>query len=102
MSAEEIAVLATDELLWHPGRPDRFYVLPRHHDEVIARSMSFESLLAWAASSGDLDGRASFRSVVPLYDRIVVAFEYEGVDPDSVARALATVGDRVITDSATV
>jgi hypothetical protein len=52
-----------DEIVWHPKRPGSFYVLPRNLDEVIAREMPFEAVLAWAASSGDLGARIAFRFV---------------------------------------
>ncbi len=87
--------LSGDELIWHPAKPGRFYVLPRNLDAVIAREMSFEKLLAWAASSGDLGARVAFRFVAPLRDRARVDFECDDVDVDAVVSALTSLGDGV-------
>lgn len=80
-----------DEFLWHPARADTFYVLPRHHEEVITRTMSFEALLAWATSSNDLGGTIG-RYIVPLRDRVSVALRAEQIDPAAVVAVLAALG----------
>lgn len=87
--------LSGDEIVWHPKRPGSFYVLPRDIDEVIARRMSFEAVLAWAASSGDLDGRVSLRFVVPLEGRVQISFASDDVDPEAVVAALTPLGEGV-------
>jgi hypothetical protein len=85
--------LSGDEIVWHPKRPGSFYVLPRNLDEVIARPMSFEAVLAWAASSGDLDGRVAFRFVAPLRDRVQISFASDELDPEAVIAALTPLGE---------
>lgn len=88
--------LSGDEIVWHPKRPSAFYVLPRNGDEVIAREMSFEAALAWASSSGDLDGRVAFRVVAPLRERVRVELDYgDEIDVDAILGALTAIGDGV-------
>lgn len=87
-----------DEILWHPERAG-FYVLPRNHDQVIARAMNFESVVAWAVSAGDL-ARVSMRRIAPLRDRVSHAFKYGDLERALVVATLVALGSGAVTSSA--
>lgn len=54
-----------DELIFHPGRPNRLFVLPRHSSKIFEAGADFNSAIEWMLTSGKLNKPISDRDFVP-------------------------------------
>lgn len=83
-----------DQLVFHPQRPGRTYVLPRNANDVITLPGGLASALAWLCESGDLNAPCPVRYAEPLRgavhrkyrERKARWFEFGGQRPPDEAR----------------
>ncbi len=60
-----------DEIIFHPSRPDRLLVLPRHSEMVYEAGTDLLSALDWLCSAGVLTEPFSEREFEPFTDETV-------------------------------
>jgi hypothetical protein len=58
-----------DELVFHPGRPDRLFVLPRHRETVFEAGANLLDAVEWMCASGKLTKRFPERAFEPFDTR---------------------------------
>jgi hypothetical protein len=58
-----------DELVFHPHRPDKLYVLPRHSEKIYQAGEDLLSAVDWMCNSGKLTRRFSERDFEPFDSR---------------------------------
>jgi hypothetical protein len=58
-----------DELVFHPGRPDRLFVLPRHRETVYEAGADLLAAVEWMCGSGKLTKRFAEREFEPFDTR---------------------------------
>lgn len=72
-----------DMLVFHPSRPNRLFVLPRHSDEVFVAGENLLAAVEWMCSSGELTARFRERNFEPFDSRKQAAQPREGpADPE--------------------
>jgi len=72
-----------DQLVFHPHRPDRLFVLPRHEERMFVAGSDLLSAVDWMCSSGKLTRRIKDRTFEPWDSRTWPAKDdKEVVDPE--------------------
>ncbi|MDR0781168.1 MAG: SMI1/KNR4 family protein [Pseudomonadales bacterium] len=74
-----------DELVFHPSRPDRLFVLPRQSEQIFEVGGDLLSAIEWMCSSGELTEPFSEREFEPFDSRIETVEENEpasATDPE--------------------
>jgi hypothetical protein len=74
-----------DQLVFHPHRPERLFVLPRHEEKMFVAGADLLSAVDWMCSSGKLTRRIKDRTFEPWDSRTwpVKDDEHKGVvDPE--------------------
>lgn len=73
-----------DELVFHPTRPDRLFVLPRHSERIFEAGKDLLAAIEWMCSSGKLVKKFTERNFSPYDSRKQPVEQQQGkvVDPD--------------------
>jgi hypothetical protein len=80
-----------DELIFHPGDPDRLVVLPRHDDRIFEAGDGLEAALRWLCDSGELTAPIGSKWFESFTNRRRLWFRGPG-DFDAVREALLGLG----------
>ncbi|MDB5298581.1 MAG: hypothetical protein JWO87_244 [Phycisphaerales bacterium] len=70
-----------DELVFHPGRPDRLFILPRDSERVFEAGTDLLAAIDWMCSSGELVEALEEREFEPFDSRAQSAEEGERTGP---------------------